>query len=565
MKSPSRLMSLAARSSRLLLTLGLIGGAFALARAREVDVRSLGAKGDGRTDDTPAIRAAIAAACEDGGGTVSFPAGRYLSYSLRLRSHLTLSLGPGATLVAAEPSADLVTGYDAPEPNDGTNEYQDFGHSHWRNSLIWGEDLTDVAIVGPGVIDGRGLSRGTPGMRRDLLPAERTSSTPPELGLPVAALAEVAAVKRGPFGHPGRDTLPAGVGNKAIALKHCRNVLFRDFTIFHGGHFAILATGVDNWTCDNLKIDTNRDGIDLDCCQNVRVSNCTVNAPYDDAICLKSSFGLGRVRMTENVTITNCQVSGYDEGSLLDGTRTRLVRGYTENRPTGRIKLGTESNGGFRNIAISNCVFDYSRGLALESVDGAQMEDIVVSNLTMRDVLNAPIYVRLGARLRGPDKPAVGTARRIRISNIIAHRVSAESGILVAGLNGHPIEDLWLENIFLDYLGGGTKEQGGRVIAEDERGYPEPTYWGVMPAAGLWARHARNLVVRGVELRFAQPEGRPAIMLEDVEQADFSSVRVPGRTGGEVLVLRDVADLTVHRSPGLPELNRPDRVASEKF
>jgi len=100
---------------------------------------------------------------------------------------------------------------------------------------------------------------------------------------------------------------------------------------------------VQNWTCDGLKIDTNRDGIDFDCCQNVRVSNCTVNSPYDDGICPKASFGLGRVMPTENVTITNCQVSGFDEGTLLDGTRqNKEMKG----RGTGRIKLGTEANGG---------------------------------------------------------------------------------------------------------------------------------------------------------------------------------------------------------------------------
>lgn len=519
--------------------------------AKEVDVRAFGAKGDGTTDDTAAIRRAIEAAVADGGGTVFFAAGNYLSYSLQLRSHLTLHLGPGATLVAAEPSADLSVGYDAPEANDGVNQYQDFGHSHWHNSLIWGESLTDVTIIGPGTIFGRGLSRGDRGRRRDFLPEERAGEKRPDLALPAAVLAQLAAIKPGPFGHPGKDSLPAGVGNKAIALKNCRNVTFRDFTIYHGGHFAILATGVDNWTMDNLRIDTNRDGVDIDACQNVRMSNCTVNAPYDDAICLKSSYGLGFARMTENITITNCQVSGYDEGTLLDGTRTRLVRAYTEKRATGRIKLGTESNGGFRNITISNCIFEYSRGLALESVDGALMEDISISNLTMRDILNAPIYVRLGARLRGPEGTTVGKARRIRISNVIAHNVSAESGILIAGLPGHPIEDLWLENIYLGYLGGGTKEQGERAIPEDERGYPEPTYWGVMPASGLWARHAANLNVHRVEMRFEKPDLRPVVMLEDVKGAELSSVRLSGAERGPLVAKPDVTDLVIDRSPGL--------------
>ena len=88
----------------------------------------------------------------------------------------------------------------------------------------------------------------------------------------------------------------AGVGNKAIALKNCRNVLLRDFSILKGGHFGLLLTGVDNLTIDNLTIDTDRDGMDIDCCQNVRVSNCTVNSPWDDGICPKSSYALGYAR-----------------------------------------------------------------------------------------------------------------------------------------------------------------------------------------------------------------------------------------------------------------------------
>src|SRR5204863_2487226 len=116
-----------------------------------------------------------------------------------------------------------------------------------------------------------------------------------------------------------------GVGDKAIALKLCRRVTLRDFAILNGGHFGILATGVDNLTIDNLKIDTNRDGIDIDGCKNVRISNSSVNAPNDDAIVLKGSHALGSMRATENITIVNCLVAGYDIGSLLDGTYKRTV------------------------------------------------------------------------------------------------------------------------------------------------------------------------------------------------------------------------------------------------
>jgi polygalacturonase len=323
-------------------------------------VRRLGARGDGTTIDTPAINNAIAAAAEAGGGTVIFPAGTYASYSIHLKSNVALYLDPGATILAASTPLDGTTtgGYDAAEPQGPWEPYQDYGHNHWHNSLIWGEDVHDVAIFGPGLIWGKGLSRGNAN-DKDL---------------------------------PATDK--PGVGNKAIALKNCRNVILRDFSMLAAGWFAILATGVDNLTIDNLKIDTNRDGMDIDCCRNVRVSNCTVNSPWDDAICPKSSFALGYPRATENVTISNCYVTGgYQLGTLLDGTFKRVSADFK--RPTGRIKCGTESNGGFKNITISNCVFESCRGFALETVDGALCEDITFTGITMRDIRNSPLFLRL--------------------------------------------------------------------------------------------------------------------------------------------------------------------------
>ena len=506
--------------------------------ADDVDVRSFGAVGDGKTLDSAAVNRAIAAAHDTGGGTVRFRAGNYLCYSIRLQSNVALFLDSGAIVVAAAPSEDGRTGYDPAEPNPW-DQYQDFGHNHWHNSLIWGENLQDIAITGPGRIYGYGLSRGTSHARRDLLPEERKAG----VKLPDAPNSpEPGSVTPGPFSYPNaRDTLPPLVGNKAIALKNCRNVIFRDFTIYHGGHFAILATAVDNWTCDGLKIDTNRDGIDFDCCRNVRVSNCTVNSPYDDGLCLKSSFGLGRRVPSENITLVNCQVSGYDEGTLLDDTRQRNLRGAT-----GRIKLGTEANGGFRNIAIANCLFDHSCGLALEEVDGGPMEDIAISNLTMRDILDTPIFIRLGARLRGPSPIAVEPARHIRIENVVASDVSANHGILIAGLPGRPIEDVSLSGILIVYRGGGTKEQAGREVPELESGYPEAGRFGRMPSYGLFARHVAGLSLDHVELRYMGEEHRPAIFLADASAVDLDRVKAEHPAApAPTMVLRDVRGLSI--------------------
>src|SRR5687768_9084292 len=384
------------------------------------DVRAFGAAGDGKQLDSPAINSAIEAAAARGGGTIYFPAGDYLSTSIRLKSNIALYLDQGATIVAASPKDGHK--YDPPEPNE-SDQFQDFGHTHWKNSLIWGIELEDVSILGPGKIFGQGLVRSGNGSRsREEADALRGKAPPGRV--------------RGKFGYPdARDRVADGWGNKAIALKLCRNVIIRDITIRKGGHFAILATGVDNFTVDNIKMDTDRDGIDVDCCRNVRISNCTINSPWDDGICLKSTHALGYPRATENVTITNCQVSGYDEGTLLDGTYKRTdPKKYSHDTTTGRIKFGTESNGGFKNITISNCVMDYSRGLALEMVDGGDLEDVTITNLSMRDITNAPIYLRHGGRLRAPEGTKVGHFRRVSISNVRIHGAPREQSVIIAGI-----------------------------------------------------------------------------------------------------------------------------------
>jgi polygalacturonase len=477
------------------------------------DVRAYGARGDGKTLDTDAINSAIAAAHAAGGGTVRFGAGTYLSTSIRLQSHVGLFLDHGATLVAAEPTN---APYDEPEPN-AWDKFQDFGHSHWHNSLIWGENVEDVSITGPGLIHGKGLVRSN-------------------------------------------TNVPKGAGNKAIALKNSRNVIIRDVSILHGGWFAILATGVDNFTIDNIKIDTNRDGIDVDACKNVRISNATVNSPFDDGICLKSSYGLGSARPTENVTITNSQVSGYDEGTLLDGTYKRTVK-YTRG-PTGRIKFGTESNGGFKNITISNCVFEYSRGLAIESVDGALIEDVAITNLTMRDIVNAPIFVRLGRRARGPNDPPPGVINRVRISNVEASNVDSRHGVLISGIPGRAIEDLRLSDIRIAYQGGGTAADAALEPEEKETEYPEPDMFGNMPAYGLYARHVKTISARDLVFSTDKPDARPAFRFDDVAGVDLERLIVP-RGAAPVFSLRGVTDFVQRNSPGLPDrrLAKADREA----
>jgi polygalacturonase len=477
------------------------------------NVKNYGAKGDGTAIDTKAINKAIDAAAAAGGGTVYFPAGNYLTGSIHLKNSISLYIDQGATIIAAPPTPEA--GYDDPETPSTDNPYQDYGHRHWHNSLIWGENLHDISILGPGTIWGKDLVRSNKGTD---------------------------------------DKRP----NKSISLRLCHNVIIKDISILHGGWFGILATGVDNFTINNVKMDTNRDGMDIDCCRNVRVSDCSVNSPYDDGICLKSSYGLGVGRATENVTITNCQVSGYDEGSFLDGTFKRDQKKYSDGNPTGRIKMGTESNGGFKNVTISNCVFDYCRGLALETVDGALLEDVTITNITMRDIVNAPIFVRLGERMRGPEGTPVGECRRIIISNIVCYNADPRHGSIISGVPGHDIEDLKLSNIRIYYKGGGTKEQASRAVPELEKGYPEPYQFGVMPSYGFFIRHVKDLKVYDSEISTITDDQRPAFILDDVKGADFEHVRASKAKDAPVFLLNGVKDFNIYNSAPLENTRLAD-------
>ena len=406
------------------------------------DVRSYGATGDGKTVDTPAVNRAIEAVAAAGGGTLVFPAGTYVCFTIRLKSGVDLWLSNGCVILAADsPRVGETTGYrggtyDPAGPAQAWEAYQDYGHNHWTNSLFFADGQHDFAIYGRGLIWGKGLSNGTKDVRD---------------------------------GTGGFVAEQAGVGNKAIALKNCRNVLLRDFAVLKGGHFALLATGVDNLTIDNVLVDTDRDGFDIDCCRNVRVSNCTVNSPWDDAICPKSSYALGERAVDGQRDDCELFCCGDVQAGDGDGRDVEEVwAGRCGVRGNGRIKCGTESNGGFRNIAITNCVCEDSRGISLETSDGAYVEDIAISNITMRGTVDAPLFLRLNARNRGPKETMrAGTLRRVMIANVVSHDSAAKTASIFSGIPENAIEDVKLSNCYFGHKGEYPAEAVGTSGAGD--------------------------------------------------------------------------------------------------
>ena len=320
-------------------------------------------------------------ASEGGGGTVVIPAGVYAAYTVRMQSEVTLHLEQGAVLRAARPGAEGGN-YDEPE----TNLYagiQDHGHTYLANSLVYGRELRNVAITGPGVLDGSNWHIRRPGESLELI-LDRWDPNFPE--------------KRGDPGHDGR-----WFGNKGIALDSCEGVVLTDFTFLIGGHFALILSGCRDIYLDGLLVDTVRDALDLDGCQDVTLRNSVFNSLNDDAICLKASFGAKKFMPVRNVLAEDCKVMGFDAGSVYVGQYTRDKLAATDRcKPCGRVKFGTEASCGCDTVLIRRVEFIRSRGLCLESCDTADMHDILVEDCRMRETSSSPVFIRLGIRNRFP-------------------------------------------------------------------------------------------------------------------------------------------------------------------
>ncbi|MFO7791199.1 MAG: glycosyl hydrolase family 28 protein, partial [Bacteroidales bacterium] len=279
--------------------------------------------------------------------------------------------------------------------------------------------------------------------------------------------------------------------------------------------------------CDDLNIHNitvhstvnhNNDGIDIDGCHNVRISDCNIRSG-DDAIVLKSLSP----RMCKNVTITNCVLSSICNA----------------------FKLGTESTGGFKNIVVNNCTMYDTRlsGIALEIVDGGTMDQVLISNIVMRNVKGG-IFVRLGDRARPylsrkstvqhlPEyemeekyaHPEPGVVKNIMIKNIIATGIG-NVGCSVVGLPEHKIENIKLKDLSIQYDGGGKKDWVTREVPENREDYPEFNMFGPLPAYGFYCRHVQNLELSDLSLSYKKDEPRPALYLENVENYDMNDLKL---------------------------------------
>jgi polygalacturonase len=440
------------------------------------NIKDYGAKGDGATLNTKLIQSAIDDCSKAGGGTVYFPAGRFVSGTLFLKSHVTLFLDAGAVLEGSKNIKDY------PVTVSKIRSYTD---NYTNKSLIYGEGLENIAITGQGKLDGNGAAFkfSEEFMRED----------------------RFTWYKARPY---------------MIRIINCKNILIRDVTIINSPmwvqHYLLCEDLNIEGISVNSRVNNNNDGIDIDGCNRVRISNCDIISG-DDAIVLKSTTDIP----CRNITITNCNISSNCSA----------------------FKLGTETNGGFENITFSNSnIYDTKiSGITLQMVDGGSMERVSISNITMNNVSGA-IFIRLGNRARpylendekaytnrsvaknDLPKPGMGRMSDIIISNVQGDSIG-NTGCSITGLPSYPVKNITLENIRLTFNGGGTKDLADREIPENPDKYPEQNMFGKLPAYGFYCRHLENITFNDIELDFINHDLRPAIVCDDITGLELYKIK----------------------------------------
>jgi hypothetical protein len=460
------------------------------------DVRNYGASGNGVVKDTAALQAAIDAAAKRGGGVVLLPPGRYLSGTIHLRSNVSIRFAGGASLIASKDDADFDSREKPPAASvttakitwtlparlrralvmvdrsaDALKTVDDPDTTYAHYSLIVGDHVSNVTIEGSGTIDGNRTERGGP---------------------------------------------------KLIALKNCRHITLRGLTLRNAPNYNVSLIGSEDADLENLTIVNGyADGIDPDDSRLVRIANCYIDT-WDDAICAKASFALGRRLATEDLVVTNCILRTSNNG----------------------FKFGTESEGDLRNVTFSNCLIlrrSHGRapitGVAIESVDGGTVDGVAVSNVVMRGV-RTPIFLRLGNRGRAMAVRYPGRIRDVTISGVVA--LDAANPSSIDGLPGFPIRDVTLANVDVQEAGGDSFVR--LAVPELPQAYPQGEMFGVLPAYSLYARHVEGLTVSNWRDRCARKDARDAVIFDDVSDLQMLGFHDDGAAAGSrpLILLRNV-------------------------
>lgn len=431
------------------------------------NIKDYGAIGDSLTLNTQSIQRAIDQCNADGGGTVIIPAGAFISGTVLLKDNVSLHLEKGAQLIGSKNPDDYIT----------IDPFVDAVGQQRGKCLIGADKADNISISGEGIINGRG----------GLFQHGALRKTMQELGLDEKNLKNFAS---------NRPFLIRLVASKNIKIQKVQLKDPAAWTLHLFQCQKIRIDGIDIYSHAHH----NNDGIDLDSSRDAAITNCNIDSG-DDAICIKSTSPAP----ARDIYVSSCRLKS----------------------DWGTIKLGTESMGDFKNILIENCEIYDTRGggIKILSMDGANIDSVTIRDIKMENV-EMPLFVRLGERLnsyRDAPKQRVGSMKNIRVENIHATvrdtadcRINPPTGILITGTPNHPIETITLKNINITLPGFGTAQMLNNVIAEDEARYPEFSFFGVLPAYGMYARHIAQLHTDGVTFSLEANDERKEEILVDV-------------------------------------------------
>lgn len=482
--------------------------------AKDYNITDFGAVPDGKTNNTTAIQLTIDKASADGGGRVIIPAGTFLTGSIQLKSNVDLNLQAGAVLLGSTNPYDYFNAEKSASPESPkTDDNSELG-------LILAIGAENISLSGTGTIDGQGL----------------------QLALNADSLHHTGEFVDKNYNY--RRMRPSElVRPKLFRFLACQSIRVSGLKLTNSASWGLSFDLCRNLVLDSLRVINraywNNDGIDLTDCRQVRVTNCYVDAA-DDGICLKS-YHPGQAN--DSIYIADCEVRSSASA----------------------IKFGTGSYGGFRNVTIENIrVFDTFRSaIAIESVDGAVIENIRVNNLVAKNTGNA-LFIRLGHR----DGEQPGTVRSIHISNM---QVEVPFGrpdeaydlrgpevnfyhnpfpASIAGIPGHPVEDVVLENITITYPGRASKGMAYvplwdlKRVPEQIKEYPEFSMFGELPAWGLFVRHAENLQLKNIQLKLTDDDYRPAFVFDDVQNLKLNQIQLEGNGKHPQYIQNEAGKLT---------------------
>lgn len=446
--------------------------------AGTINITDLGAKGDGKTDNTSIIQQGIDQ-CAKVKGTLIIPSGDFLTGPLFITSNVNIILQRGSTLLG---STDLETYHSIFAKTKGEKP----------PALIYGENVENISISGDGKIDGQG-------------------------------------------DHPnfqlGDDSQSGVIRPVILYFKNAKNIKVSDISLYNSAYWVQKYEACDGITIRGLKVyshsNFNNDGLDINGSKNVIISDCFIDTD-DDALCFKSEVETYAV--CENIVVNNCILRSNCNGikfgtGSMSGFQHVSISNCVVYKASEDNRRHWQKAHPWMGIASERSVIS---GIALECVDGGEMKQISVSNIMMRDV-QTPIFIRLGDRKRiFSDK--ISTLKDINISHIIATSESWLSSS-ITGIPESQIENVSISNIQITSPGGVNEYDLKKEVPENINSYPENRMFGcTLPASGFYIRHVKGITFTDIRINTLQPDIRPAFYLKDTEEVEFSNCFINSRS-----------------------------------